>query len=148
MAIPDTLDPTDVESLLQDLARRFEPDNEIDGILGPVVVELLFHPCLFRSEGIGGSDTTWRGVLGGLEALVSIKSIAIMLTRMEQWNPPSATAADFERISLLGPLCRQGFFWRDWVKTPLIFYGILVLMTWLAHNTPDLFFGTSEPVKS
>jgi ubiquitin conjugation factor E4 B len=117
MSAPDILVPSDVESLLQDLARRFEPDNEIDGVLGPVVLELLFHPCLFGLEGLGSSDASWRGVVGGLEALVSIKSIAIMITRMEQWNPPTATAADFERLSLLGPLCRLGLFGTEWVKS-------------------------------
>ena len=32
------LDSADIETFLQDLVKRFEPDNEIDGVLGPVVV--------------------------------------------------------------------------------------------------------------
>ncbi|RDB17892.1 Ubiquitin conjugation factor E4 [Hypsizygus marmoreus] len=113
-ASPNTLTPSDIEQFLQDLARRFEPDNEIDDILGPIVRELLFHESLFRPEGLGGGDSSWRGVIGGLEMLVSVKSIAMMITRMEEWNPPNATAPTFERVSLLGPLCRLGVFMREW----------------------------------
>ncbi|GLB38346.1 putative ubiquitin elongating factor core [Lyophyllum shimeji] len=111
---PNTLTPSDIEQFLQDLARRFEPENEIDGVLGPVVKGLLFHESLFRPEGLAGGDSSWRGVVGGLEALVSVKAIAKMITRMEEWNPPNATAANFEKISLLGPLCRLGVFSREW----------------------------------
>ncbi|KAJ3503365.1 hypothetical protein NLJ89_g8468 [Agrocybe chaxingu] len=111
---PNTLSPSDIEQFLLDLARRFEPDNEIDGILGPVVADLLFHESLFRAEGLGGGDASWRGVVSGLEALVSVKSIATMITRLDAWNPPEATAATFERVSLLGPLCRLGVFPTEW----------------------------------
>ncbi|KAJ7175910.1 ubiquitin elongating factor core-domain-containing protein [Mycena filopes] len=111
---PNTLTPSDIDIFLQDLTRRFEPDHEIDDVLGPVVRQLLFHPSLFRPEGLGGGDAGWRGVVSGLEALVSIKGIAMMITRMEEWNPPNATAASFESHSLLGPLCRLGIFGREW----------------------------------
>ncbi|KAJ7044177.1 ubiquitin conjugation factor E4 [Mycena alexandri] len=111
---PNSLTPSDIDVFLQDLTRRFEPDNEIDDVLGPVVRQLLFHPSLFRPEGLGGGDAGWRGVVSGLEALVSIKGIAMMITRMEEWNPPNATAASFETQSLLGPLCRLGIFGREW----------------------------------
>ncbi|KAJ7600622.1 ubiquitin elongating factor core-domain-containing protein [Mycena floridula] len=111
---PNTLSPSDIEQFLQDLARRFEPDHEIDGVLGPVVEQLLFNPCLFRPEGLGGGDAGWRGVIGGLEALVSVKAIAMMITRMDKWNPAEATATNFELTSLMGPLCRLGVFTADW----------------------------------
>ncbi|KAJ7134672.1 ubiquitin elongating factor core-domain-containing protein [Mycena epipterygia] len=111
---PNTLTPSDIDIFLQDLTRRFEPDNEIDDVLGPVVRQLLFHESLFRPEGLGGGDAGWRGVVSGLEALVSIKGIAVMITRMEDWNPPNATPASFEQVSLLGPLCRLGIFGREW----------------------------------
>ncbi|KDR82849.1 hypothetical protein GALMADRAFT_238456 [Galerina marginata CBS 339.88] len=111
---PYTLSPSDIEQFLQDFARRFEPDNEMDDILGPVVRGLLFHESLLRPEGLGGGDASWRGVISGLEVLVSIKSIASMITRMEDWNPENATAATFERVSLLGPLCRLGVFATEW----------------------------------
>jgi ubiquitin conjugation factor E4 B len=114
---PNTLTPSDIDQFLQDLARRFEPDNEIDDVLGPVVKQLVFHESLFRLEGLGGGDASWRGVVGGLEALVSIKSIAVMITRMEEWNPPYATAPTFERQSLLGPLCRLGVSPHEWVRS-------------------------------
>ncbi|KAJ4465100.1 ubiquitin elongating factor core-domain-containing protein [Lentinula lateritia] len=113
-ASANTLSPTDVELFLQDLARRFEPDNEIDEVLGDVVRQLLFHESLFRPEGLGGAVATWRGVVGGLEALVSVKSIAVMITRMPEWIPANATAANFEKLSLMGPLCRLSVFAREW----------------------------------
>ncbi|KAJ7644172.1 ubiquitin elongating factor core-domain-containing protein [Roridomyces roridus] len=111
---PNTLTPSDIELFLQDLTRRFEPDNEIDGVLGPVVSQLLHHESLFRPEGLLGGDAAWRGVIGGLEALVSVKGIAVMITRLEDWIPLEATAATFERASLMGPLCRLGIFGREW----------------------------------
>ncbi|KAF8903108.1 ubiquitin elongating factor core-domain-containing protein [Gymnopilus junonius] len=111
---PYSLTPSDIEQWLQDFARRFEMDNEMDDILQPVVRGLLFHESLFRPEGLGGSDSSWRGVISGLEVLVSIKSIASMITRMEEWNPSNASAATFERVSLLGPLCRLGVFAFEW----------------------------------
>jgi hypothetical protein len=104
------------------LACRFEPDNEIDDVLGPIVLQLLHHPSLFRPEGLGGGDASWRGVVSGLEALVSIKSIAVMITRMKEWNPPEATAPTFERLSLMGPLCRLGVFGREWVRSIILPY--------------------------
>ncbi|KAE9400507.1 hypothetical protein BT96DRAFT_965352 [Gymnopus androsaceus JB14] len=111
---PNVLSPTDVEQFLEDLGRRFEPANEIDDVLGPVVRQLLFHPSLFRPEGLGGGDASWRGIVSGLEALVSVKSIATMITRMEEWNPANATAVNFEKVSLMGPLCRLGVFSKEW----------------------------------
>ncbi|KAF9077770.1 ubiquitin elongating factor core-domain-containing protein [Rhodocollybia butyracea] len=111
---PNKLSPVDVELFLQDLARRFEPDHEIDEVLGPVVRQLLFHESLFRPAGLGGGDAIWRGVVSGLEALVSVKAIAVMITRMEEWIPVNANAANFETLSLMGPLCRLNVFPREW----------------------------------
>lgn len=110
------LHPSDIEPFLQDMARRFGPDNEIDDILGPVVRALCFHESLFRPEGLAGGDASWRGVIGGLEALVSVKSIANMITRHEDWNPPNAQAHTIEGVSLFGPLLRLGVFQREWVR--------------------------------
>ena len=110
------LEPSDVEPFLQDLARRFEPDNEIDEILGPVVRALCFHESLSRPEGLAGGDASWRGVIGGLEALVNVKSIANMIPRLPEWNPPNAVAANIETLSLFGPLLRLGVFDREWVS--------------------------------
>ncbi|KAG6820711.1 hypothetical protein H0H93_012764 [Arthromyces matolae] len=120
---PNALTASDIEQFLQDLARRFEPDNEIDDILGPVVRELVFHESLFRPEGLGGGDASWRGVVGGLELLVSIKPIAMMITRLEEWNPSDTTAADFEKLSLFGPLCRLGVFAREWPSLGLSYFS-------------------------
>ncbi|KAJ2929740.1 hypothetical protein H1R20_g7339, partial [Candolleomyces eurysporus] len=113
-ASPTTLLPTEIEQFLFDLARRFEPDNEIDAILGPVVRGLLSHESLFRTDGLAGADAGWRGVIGGLEALVSVKPIAAMITRLDEWIPTDATAVTFESVSLMGPLCRLGLFGREW----------------------------------
>lgn len=109
------LTDSDIEPFLQDVARRFGPTDELDSIIGPVVTLFLSHESLFRAEGMGGADTTWRSVLSGLELLVSIKAIAIMMTRMENWNPDGVSAENFEKVSLLGPLCRLGVFPNEWV---------------------------------
>ncbi|KAH9947558.1 ubiquitin elongating factor core-domain-containing protein [Amylocystis lapponica] len=111
---PTTLSPSEVKPFLQDVVKRFEPDNELDGVLGPVVVRLCSHDSLSSPDGLAGGDASWRGVIGGLELLVSMKSVAEMITRLEEWNPPQATAANFEAISLLGPLLQLGVFDRDW----------------------------------
>ncbi|KAI0670862.1 ubiquitin conjugation factor E4 [Trametes maxima] len=104
------LDSSEVELFLQDLVRRFEPDNELDGILGPVVAHLCFHPSI--SEGFVNDG--WRNVISGLEALVSVKAIAAMITRLPQWNPENVAAPQFEKTSLLGPLLGLGVFEREW----------------------------------
>lgn len=110
------LTPDDIPSFLNDLAQRFEPEGELVNILSPTVKMLLFHDSLARREGLGGADQGWRNVMSGLEALVSIKPIAIMLTQMEEWNPQAATAPDFETQSLMGPLLRLSTFGFEWVS--------------------------------
>lgn len=139
-----SLSPSDIDLFLQDLARRFEPDNEMDEILGPVVRQLLFHESLFRPEGLGGGDASWRGIITGLEVLVSVKSIATMITRMEEWNPENATAATFERVSLLGPLCRLGVFFLEWVSFILSFFlfSLTLGVVISARHHPDIFLRT------
>jgi len=112
---PNDLTVHDIESFLLDMVQRFAPDNELEDVLGPVVRGLLFHGCLFRPEGIAATDSQWRGVVGGLEALVTHKSIAHMITCMEEWVPMDAGAADFETKSLMGPLLRLNVFQREWV---------------------------------
>jgi ubiquitin conjugation factor E4 B len=108
--------PSDIQPFLQDLARRFDPDNEIDSILSPVVHGLCFHQSLFRPEGLAGGDASWRGVISGLEALVSVKSIANMMTRLDDFNPSQAQAHNFETLSLFGPILRLGVFDKEWVS--------------------------------
>lgn len=117
------LSPSDVEPFLSDLAHRFEPENEIDGILGPVVCQLLFHESLARPDGVGGGDAIWRSIIGGLEALVSVKSIAAMLTRLPEWKPEHATAASFEKVTLMGPICRLGVFGKEWESIAKVYFS-------------------------
>ncbi|KAL1950354.1 hypothetical protein VTO73DRAFT_5478 [Trametes versicolor] len=104
------LDGSEIEQFLQDLARRFEPDNEIDGVLGPVVAQLCFHPSVRE----GFTNDGWRSVVSGLEALISVKPIAAMITRLPEWNPENVPAPLFEKSSLLGPLLSLGVFEREW----------------------------------
>ena len=108
----NTLGPTEVEPFLQDLVKRFEPDNEIDSVLGPVVVKLCSHESL--TVGFASGDG-WRGVISGLEALVSVKPIAVMITRLPEWNP-DVSAPQFEMQSLMGQLLRLGVFHAEWVS--------------------------------
>ena len=106
------LDASEIELFLQDLVRRFEPDNEIDTVLGPVVVKLCWHESL--AVGLSSGDG-WRGIISGLEALVSVKPVAAMITRLPEWNP-EVSASEFESKSLMGPLLRLGVFHREWVN--------------------------------
>ncbi|KAH8114701.1 ubiquitin elongating factor core-domain-containing protein [Phellopilus nigrolimitatus] len=108
------LSSNEVPVFLHDLAQRFEPDDELSGVLGSTVRLLLFHVSLARPDGLGGADAGWRGVVAGLEALVAVKSIAVMITRLPEWNPPTATAPDLEKTSLMGPLMRLSVFGREW----------------------------------
>ncbi|EKM79473.1 hypothetical protein AGABI1DRAFT_74542 [Agaricus bisporus var. burnettii JB137-S8] len=110
---PDSLDASNIEQFVQELARRFQ-DEELEPVLGPVVKELLSHECLTRPEGLAGGDAGWRGVVSGLELLVTIKSVASMITCMPEFNPPEATAPTIETLSLMGPLCRLGVFGNEW----------------------------------
>ncbi|KAG2028816.1 ubiquitin elongating factor core-domain-containing protein [Suillus americanus] len=115
-----TLAPTEVQLFLQDLAARFTDPDELFNTLSTVVRTLVAHSLIMPSEGIGGSggDSAWRGVIGGMEALVGVKPIAEMITRMPQWLGEGfgveVTAANFERLSLMGPLLRLGTFSREW----------------------------------
>jgi ubiquitin conjugation factor E4 B len=113
---PNSLADFEVPRLLQDIVQRFEPEDGLAEILGPVVTKLLFHPCLFREEGLAASDPRWRGVLTGLEALVAQKQIATMIIKSDEWIPADATAATFETKSLMGPLLRLNVFSREWVR--------------------------------
>lgn len=146
---PNSLAPSDVQPFLVDFAARFETDNELDDILGPVVRGLLFHESLFRPEGLGGSDSSWRGVVSGLEVLVSIKSIASMITRMEEWIPIQANAANFETTSLLGPLCRLGVFFPEWVGFDFVKDYIAIVSHTLnkAQDRPNLFLRTGQAIE-
>ncbi|TBU62234.1 ubiquitin elongating factor core-domain-containing protein [Dichomitus squalens] len=105
------LDSAEIETFLQDIVRRFEPDNEIDLVLGPVVTRICSHQSL--AVGFATGDG-WRSVISGLEALVSVKPIAAMITRLPEWHPEATSAPEFETRSLLGPLLRLGVFHRDW----------------------------------
>ncbi len=113
---PNGLADFEVPRFLQDIIQRFGPEGGLAEILGPVIAKLLFHPCLFREEGLAASDPQWRGVLTGLEALVAHKEIAAVITKMDEWNPSDATAATFETKSLMGPLLRLNVFSREWVR--------------------------------
>ncbi len=94
-----------------------------------MIRELCFHESLSRPEGLAGGDASWRGIISALEVLVSVKGIANMIPRLEEWNPVEASAHDFETRSLLGPLLRLGVFEREWVSTRMNFsYFILLIL--------------------
>ncbi|KAI0036443.1 ubiquitin conjugation factor E4 [Vararia minispora EC-137] len=109
-----TLDDGEIESFLNDFVRRFAPDDELPDVLSDVIRRLLFHPTLFKPEGLAATDSRWRGVVGALEALAVHKEIARMIVSMEEWLPANATAATLETISLLGPLMRLNVFGVEW----------------------------------
>lgn len=111
-----SLSPSEIESLLSDIVWRFDPDGELESVLGPVVIGLLHHECLFSPEGIASADSLWRGVVGGLEVLVANKSVVKMMCMMEEWCANDADAPNVERASLLGPLLRLNVFPTEWVS--------------------------------
>lgn len=115
-ADPYSLDSSDVGQFIQELVRRFEND-ELERVFGPVIKTLLFHESLFYPEGLVSGDAAWRGVISGLELLVSNRSVAVLITQMPEFNPPDATAPTIEKTSLLGPLCRLSIFGKEWVST-------------------------------
>jgi len=115
VADPYTLDSSEIGQFIQELTRRFEND-ELERVFGPVIKALSFHECLFRPEGLASGDAAWRGVISGLEMLVSNRSVAILMTQMPEFNPSDATAVSIEKTSLLGPLCRLSIFGKDWVS--------------------------------
>jgi ubiquitin conjugation factor E4 B len=84
-------------------------------VLAGVVRQLLFHTSLAQREGLAGADSSWRRVLAGLEALVSVKGFAEVITGMPEWCPERATAWNIEMSSLMGPILRLGVIERDWV---------------------------------
>lgn len=110
------LDAASVQPFLHDLSRRFLPDGELADVLAPVIAGLLHHAALARHAGLADADAGWRRVLAGLEALVGVRGVPEVITGMEAWCPREATPADFEYVSLMGPLCRLGVFTRDWVR--------------------------------
>ncbi|KAG2051581.1 hypothetical protein BDR06DRAFT_938883 [Suillus hirtellus] len=124
-----TLAPTEVQLFLQDLVARFADPDELFTTLSTLVRTLIAHTLTIPSEGIGGSggDSAWRGVIGGMEALVGVKPIAEMITRMPQWLGEGfgveVTAANFERLSLMGPLLRLGTFSREWPGIAQIYFS-------------------------
>lgn len=113
---PNSLVDFEIPQLLQDIVHRFDSEDGLAEVLGPVVIKLLSHPSLFREEGLAASDPQWRGVLTGLEALVAHKQIANMIIKMDDWSPADATAVTFETRSLMGPLLRLNVFSREWVR--------------------------------
>lgn len=142
------LSPSEVPQFLTDLAQRFEADDELSLVLGPVVHQLLFHEALWRPEGLGGGDAGWRGIVGGMEALVTVKAIAIMITKLPAWNPVVATPPLFEKVSLMGPLMRLGVFQREWVRLchrKVSWYLGSKFET--ADHSSDLFLRPGEKVK-
>lgn len=111
-----SLSPSEIETLISDIVARFDPDGELESVLGPVVTNLLFHECLSTAEGIASADSLWRGVVGGLEMLVANKSVVKMMCMMEEWCPNDSDAPQFERDCLLGPLMRLNVFPTEWVS--------------------------------
>lgn len=106
---------TDLVDLFTDLSSRFLDDG-LEEIVGPIIRLLCFHPSLERPEGLGGGDSVWRSVLAALETLVSVKGVASVITRLDEWCPVNADPAQFEHRSLMGPLLRLGVFNREWVS--------------------------------
>ncbi|KAG9010260.1 hypothetical protein FRB94_010788 [Tulasnella sp. JGI-2019a] len=112
--VSETLESSDVEPFLADLAARFDGDG-LDEILGGVFKELIQLVSMDR-QGLMSTDveSSWRSALAAMEGLVAVKPIAAMMTRVPQWNPHGLTSSFIEFLSLLGPPARLSVFARDW----------------------------------
>lgn len=66
----------DVESFVGDLAKRFADDG-LEDIFGDVITTVV---SALPNEGLGGGGSEWRGVVGALEALVSDKNVATIVS--------------------------------------------------------------------
>ena len=56
---------------------------------------------------------------------MSVKPVAAMITRLDEWNPKNADAASIERVSLMGPLCRLNVLGHEWPVVPETYFGNL-----------------------
>ena len=140
-----TLSPTEVGPFLTDVCRRFESDG-LEDILGEVITSIAHSEATTLPEGLGGSNNQWRNVLGALEGLAGIKPIAIVFTRLPQWNPP-ATAPDFEKVSLMGPIARMSVFGREWACR-IYFLFFLALIFAAARTSTAILFGHGQAISS
>ncbi|KAI0061420.1 hypothetical protein BV25DRAFT_1805616 [Artomyces pyxidatus] len=104
----------EVQQFLQEFVSRFEPDGELEDMIGEIAAHLFFHECLFTGQGLAASDSQWRGVLTGLEVFLSQKSIARIIVARDQWIPTDCSPNDFENTCYMGPLMRLSVFTRDW----------------------------------
>ncbi|KZW03235.1 hypothetical protein EXIGLDRAFT_243210 [Exidia glandulosa HHB12029] len=108
------LGPGDMEHFIADLGRRFDNDG-LEDVLGPVVELVAWkNEALLRPTGLGGGDSGWRQVISALEALVSSKPIATMITRLPRWCPENLPAQVLELGCLFGPLLRLHVMPREW----------------------------------
>jgi ubiquitin conjugation factor E4 B len=107
--------PTDLSDLFTDLSARFLDDG-LEEIVEPIIQILCFHPSLQRPEGVGGGDVAWRSIVAAIDCLVGVKGVASVMTRFDEWCPQNASPAQFEHVSLMGPLLRLGVFNREWVS--------------------------------
>ncbi|KAG8884379.1 hypothetical protein FRB97_004388 [Tulasnella sp. 331] len=105
--VSETLESSNVEPFLADLAARFDGDG-LDDILGGVFKELMQLVAMDR-QGLASTDgeSSWRSALGAVEGLVA-------MTRIPEWNPRGLTSSFIELLSLLGPAARLSVFAREW----------------------------------
>ncbi|KAF8510860.1 ubiquitin elongating factor core-domain-containing protein [Gautieria morchelliformis] len=114
--------PTDLPELFTDLSSRFLDDG-LEEIVGPIIRLLCFHPSLQRPEGLGGGDVAWRSIISALDCLVGVKGVASVITRFDEWCPQNASPAQFEHVSLMGPLLRLGVFNREWPQIAATYFS-------------------------
>ncbi|KAI8373503.1 ubiquitin elongating factor core-domain-containing protein [Choanephora cucurbitarum] len=97
-ALPDTSEglPTDY---LAELVSRFSEDG-LDMILGPAIA--LLSQEISRQNIL----SEFKPSMQSIAYLSENKSIASMLTTLEEFDPSHATAKNIEQISLMGPLFR------------------------------------------
>lgn len=117
------LGPGDMEQFIGDLGRRFENDG-LDEVLGPVAELVAWkNEALLRPQGLGGGDTGWRQAVGAIEALVSSKAVATMITKLPRWCPANLSPQVMEYGCLLGPLMRLHTMPHTWPEIAKTYFS-------------------------
>jgi ubiquitin conjugation factor E4 B len=129
---PASLQPSDLPSLLSDLALRFTPsdanDHEggLEDIIGPLVAQCSNQLLVTKSD-IGGGGTggqgTWREYLSAVQSLAEVKGIASIMVASKNWNCEGDArigASAIEYLSLLGPFLRLSTFPDAFVSPPIV----------------------------
>jgi len=131
-----SLQTNDFPSLLQDLGARFTPSaaNDFEGGLEDIIepmITSLGRSLLQNKIDIGGggnqSAANWRTIVGAIQSLTEIKTVAGTLVETKSWDTtttpgPMSSAPMVEFYSLLGPFIRLSTFGDSFAAIPTSYF--------------------------